>query len=46
LRGVARRVCVVSGVQKLASLRGALAAVLVTDLILDESLAGALVAAD
>lgn len=43
LRRVARRVCVVSGVQKLASLRGALAAGLITDLILDESLAGALV---
>ncbi len=43
LRRVARRVCVVSGVQKLPSLRGALAAGLITDLILDESLAGALV---
>ncbi|WP_411353296.1 sugar-binding transcriptional regulator [Microcella daejeonensis] len=42
LRRVARRVCVVSGVQKLPSLRGALAAGLITDLILDESLAVAL----
>lgn len=39
LRRVPRRVCVVSGVQKLASLRGALAASLITDLVLDESLA-------
>ncbi|WP_061964806.1 sugar-binding transcriptional regulator [Demequina aurantiaca] len=39
LRRVPRRVCVVSGVQKLASLQGALEAGLVTDLILDESLA-------
>ena len=42
LRRVARRICVVSGVQKLASLRGALAAGLITDLILDEALAVAL----
>jgi deoxyribonucleoside regulator len=40
---VARRVCVVSGVQKLASLRGALAAGLITDLVLDESLASRVV---
>ena len=46
LRRVARRVCIVSGVQKLPSLRGALAAGLVTDLVLDESLATALVAGD
>jgi len=46
LRRVARRVCVVSGVQKLASLRGALTAGLITDLVLDESLAGALTAND
>ena len=39
LRRVARRVCVVSGVQKLATLRGALAGSLVTDLVLDETLA-------
>lgn len=45
LRKVARRVCVVSGTQKLASLRGALAAGLVTDLVLDEGLARKLVAA-
>ena len=44
LRRVARRVCIVSGVQKLPSLRGALAAGLITDLVLDESLAVALVA--
>jgi deoxyribonucleoside regulator len=39
LRRVARRVCVVSGPQKLASLRGALATGLITDLVLDEALA-------
>jgi deoxyribonucleoside regulator len=39
LRRVARRVCVVSGPQKLPSLRGALATGLVTDLVLDEDLA-------
>jgi deoxyribonucleoside regulator len=39
LKRVARRVCVVSGVQKLASLQGALAAGLVTDVVLDEALA-------
>lgn len=39
LARVARRVCVVSGVQKLPALRGALAAGLITDLILDEGLA-------
>lgn len=43
LRRVARRVCVVSGRQKLASLRGALATGLVTDLVLDEALARRLV---
>lgn len=42
LRRIARRLCVVAGVQKLASLRGALAARLPTDLVLDESLARAL----
>jgi DNA-binding transcriptional regulator LsrR (DeoR family) len=36
-------VCVVSGSHKLASLRGALAAGLITDLILDEGLAHRLV---
>lgn len=46
LRRVARRVGIVSGVQKLPSLRGALAAGLITDLVLDESLATALVAGD
>lgn len=39
LRRIARRVCVVSGAQKLQSLRGALATGLITDLILDENLA-------
>lgn len=39
LRRVARRMCVVSGQQKLASLRGALATGLITDLVLDEALA-------
>ena len=39
LRRVARRVCVVSGPQKLASLRGALATGLITDLVLDGALA-------
>ena len=43
LRQVARRVCVSSGLSKLAALRGALAAGLITDLIVDESTAGALV---
>lgn len=40
---VARRVCIASGTQKLASLRGAIAAGLVTDLVVDEQLARALV---
>lgn len=44
LRRVARRVCVVSGAQKLPSLRGALAARLITDLILDAPLARSLLA--
>lgn len=39
LRRVARRVCIVSGPQKLPSLKGALATGLITDLILDEVLA-------
>ncbi|WP_207453695.1 sugar-binding transcriptional regulator [Herbiconiux sp. SYSU D00978] len=43
LRKVARRVCVVSGNQKLASLRGALAAKVMTDLVVDEDLAKRLV---
>jgi deoxyribonucleoside regulator len=42
LRGASRRVCVVSGVSKLPALRGALAAGLVTDLIIDETTARAL----
>lgn len=44
LRRVARRVAVASGIQKLDSVRGALAAGLVTDLILDEGLARRLLA--
>ncbi|MDE0547379.1 sugar-binding transcriptional regulator [Microbacterium sp. C7(2022)] len=43
LRRAARRVCVVSGVSKLVSLRGALAANLATDLVIDEATARALV---
>ena len=39
LRRVARRVCVVAGEQKVPSLRGALAARLVTDLVIDEGAA-------
>lgn len=45
LRRVSRRVCVVSGTAKLASLRGALEAGIVTDLIVDEGTARALVEA-
>lgn len=44
LRRTARRICVVAGLSKLTSLRGALAAGLVTDLVIDEPLARALVA--
>lgn len=43
LTRASRRICVVSGVQKLASLRGAIAARLITDLVLDEHLAELLV---
>ncbi|WP_100345887.1 sugar-binding transcriptional regulator [Compostimonas suwonensis] len=43
LKQVARRVCVSSGHSKLAALRGVLAAGLVTDLIVDEGTARALV---
>ncbi|MCU1574818.1 MAG: sugar-binding transcriptional regulator [Micrococcaceae bacterium] len=46
LRSVRRRVCVVSGAAKINGLRGALAAGLVTDLILDEGTARRLVQAD
>lgn len=46
LRRVARRVCVVSGSQKLASLRGGLATGIITDLVLDAGLARLLVEAD
>ncbi|GAB2842651.1 sugar-binding transcriptional regulator [Microbacterium insulae] len=42
LRRVPRRLCIVSGVSKLDSLRGALAAGLVTDLVVDEAVARAL----
>jgi len=42
LRRVPRRIAIVAGVSKLASLRGALAAGLITDLILDEGTARAL----
>lgn len=44
VRRVARRVCIAAGEQKLPSLRGALAAGIVTDLVLDEGLARRLVA--
>jgi DNA-binding transcriptional regulator LsrR (DeoR family) len=43
LRRAPRRICVVSGRAKLPSLRGALAAGLITDLIVDESTARALI---
>lgn len=43
LSRVSRRICVVSGVQKLPSLRGAIAAKLITDLVLDEHLAEQLI---
>lgn len=42
LRAAARRVCIAAGTSKLSSLRGALAAGLVTDLVVDEPLARAL----
>ena len=43
LRRTPRRICVVSGISKLASLRGALAADLITDLFVDEGTARALI---
>ncbi|WP_104110690.1 MULTISPECIES: sugar-binding transcriptional regulator [unclassified Arthrobacter] len=43
LRKIRRRICVVSGPKKITGLRGALAAGLVTDLILDETTARELV---
>ncbi|MBG0740253.1 sugar-binding transcriptional regulator [Paeniglutamicibacter antarcticus] len=46
LRTVRRRVCVVSGASKISGLRGALAAGLATDLILDETTARILVDPD
>ena len=42
LRRVPRRLCIVSGVAKVPSLRGALAAGLATDLVIDEAVARAL----
>lgn len=46
LRSVRRRICVISGAKKIRGLRGALAAGLVTDLILDESTARTLIDED
>jgi hypothetical protein len=46
IKRVPRRVCIVSGPSKVHSLRGALAAGLITDLIVDEGTARALVALD
>jgi DNA-binding transcriptional regulator LsrR (DeoR family) len=46
LRQVRRRICVVSGASKINGLRGALAAGLATDLILDEASARRLVSFD
>ncbi|GAB3631439.1 sugar-binding transcriptional regulator [Microbacterium shaanxiense] len=43
LSRASRRICVVAGVQKLPSLRGAIATRLITDLVLDEHLAEQLV---
>jgi DNA-binding transcriptional regulator LsrR (DeoR family) len=43
IKRVPRRVCIVSGPSKVHSLRGALAARLITDLIVDEGTARALV---
>jgi DNA-binding transcriptional regulator LsrR (DeoR family) len=45
IRNAPRRLCVLSGRQRLESLRGALAADLITDLIIDDSTARALVGA-
>ena len=42
LRRAPRRICVVAGLSKLASVRGALSAGLITDLVVDEPLARAL----
>ncbi|WP_194397731.1 sugar-binding transcriptional regulator [Microbacterium atlanticum] len=42
LRRIPQRLCIVSGVSKLASLRGALAARIATDLVVDEATARAL----
>jgi deoxyribonucleoside regulator len=46
LHAVARRVCVVSGASKITALRGALAAGMITDLVIDELAARTLVSDD
>jgi deoxyribonucleoside regulator len=46
LHAVARRICVVSGASKITALRGALAAGMITDLVIDELAARTLVADD
>jgi len=43
IRSIPRRLCVVSGHRRLEALKGALAAGLITDLIIDETTARALV---
>ena len=42
IRRVPRKLCVVSGISRLESLKGAIAANLITDLIIDETTARAL----
>ncbi|GAB2452436.1 DNA-binding transcriptional regulator LsrR (DeoR family) [Conyzicola lurida] len=46
MHAVARRICVVSGSSKITALRGALAAGMITDLVIDEPAARALLTAD
>ena len=46
MHAVARRICVVSGASKITALRGALAAGMITDLVLDELAARTLLAED
>jgi DNA-binding transcriptional regulator LsrR (DeoR family) len=46
LHAVARRICVVSGASKITALRGALAAGMITDLVIDELAARTLLADD
>jgi deoxyribonucleoside regulator len=46
LHAVARRICVVSGASKITALRGALAAGMITDLVIDELAARTLVSDD